>query len=50
MEKHKVAVWQIHCGQESQPEKNLNKILDCLRQSDADGARLILFPELSLSG
>ncbi len=50
MERHKVALWQIDCGPSSDPQRNLEKILSCLREAAGAGARLVLFSELSLSG
>src|SRR5512137_2421795 len=45
-----VAACQIGCGPESTPAANARKIIGCLREAAARGARLALFPELSLSG
>lgn len=50
MEKHIVAVCQISCGPDSWPVENVEKLQSCLRRAAADGARLVLFPELCLSG
>ncbi|MDY7011012.1 MAG: carbon-nitrogen hydrolase family protein [Planctomycetota bacterium] len=50
MEKHVVAVCQINCGPDSWPAENAEKLLSCLHRASADGARLVLFPELCLSG
>jgi predicted amidohydrolase len=50
METYTVAVCQINCGPNSQPSMNALKIIDCLRRAAAAGAKLALFPELSLSG
>ena len=50
METYTVAVCQINCGPNSQPPANALKITACLRQAAAAGAKLALFPELSLSG
>jgi predicted amidohydrolase len=45
-----VAACQIGCGPDSTPAANALKITSCLRQAASSGARLALFPELSLSG
>lgn len=45
-----VAACQIGCGPEGTPAANAQKIIGCLREAAARGARLALFPELSLSG
>ena len=50
MDGYRVAAWQINCGPDSTPDKNLRKIKSCLQEAAAAGARLALFPELSLSG
>ena len=50
MGSYRVAAWQINCGPDSTPDKNLRKIKSCLQEAAASGARLALFPELSLSG
>jgi N-carbamoylputrescine amidase len=50
METYTVAACQVNCGPDSEPAGNASKIIACLRQAAAAGARLALFPELSLSG
>jgi len=50
MEKHLVAVCQIDCGSESGPQDNAEKICAYIKEEATKGMRLILFPELSLSG
>jgi len=50
METYIVAACQVNCGPASTPAANAWKIIDCLRQAASAGARLALFPELSLSG
>ena len=50
METYTVAACQVNCGPASTPATNARKIIDCLRQTASAGARLALFPELSLSG
>ena len=50
MDSYRIAAWQINCGPDSTPDENLCKIKSCLQQAVAAGAKLALFPELSLSG
>jgi predicted amidohydrolase len=50
MEKHVVAACQICCGPRSTVKDNACKIRSCLEEAAGNGARLVLFPELSLSG
>jgi predicted amidohydrolase len=50
MATHTIAACQISCGPDSTPAANALKIIGCLGQAAAAGARLALFPELSLSG
>ncbi len=50
MATYTIAACQISCGPDSTPAANALKIIGCLRQAAAAGARLALFPELSLSG
>ena len=50
MTTYTIAACQINCGPASSPEANARKIIDCMRQAASAGARLTLFPELSLSG
>ncbi len=50
MTTHTVAVCQVACGPESEPAANGAKIVERLRSAAERGARLALFPELSLSG
>lgn len=50
MTTYTIAACQINSGPGSSPPANARKIIACLRQAAAAGARLALFPELSLSG
>ena len=50
MEKHTVAACQISCGPRSTVEDNAAKIRRHMERAAGNGARLVLFPELSLSG
>jgi len=50
MDRHTVAVCQIDCGPKSSLEENAGKIRLYMEQAANKGARLVLFPELSLSG
>lgn len=50
MEKHRVAGCQISCGPSSTPGGNCEKHISYMKKVAGEGARLILFPELSLSG
>jgi predicted amidohydrolase len=50
METHRIAVCQIACGPDTTPALNAERIIACLQQAARDGARLALFPEVSLSG
>ena len=46
----RVAACQVNCGPDSDPAGNAAKIVGYLQQAAGAGARLALFPELSLSG
>ena len=50
MEKHTVVACQISCGPRSTVEENAGKIRQYMERAAGNGARLVLFPELSLSG
>ena len=50
MEKFLVAASQISCGPDSCPRENVAKIKSYLHQAAGCGARLVLFPEMVLSG
>jgi predicted amidohydrolase len=50
MATYTIAACQINCGPASSPAANARKIIDCMRQAASAGAKLTLFPELSLSG
>ncbi|MBN2456969.1 MAG: carbon-nitrogen hydrolase family protein [Sedimentisphaerales bacterium] len=50
MQKHTIAACQISCGPQSKVEDNARKIRQYMQKATANGARLVLFPELSLSG
>jgi predicted amidohydrolase len=50
MTTYTMAACQIGCGPDSTPAANALKIIGCLRQAAAAGARLAFFPEVSLSG